>query len=150
MFCCSHNCYSSLCCFRLALRLEAVLPLVADLEVVLRLVVVFAEDLRSAAGFNVVSGSCDEEAFVSDSTGTLAAASGSTIGAEVALFSGFSWTWLFFLLDLAGDLAFAGAFEDDLRFAAGFDVVSASSVGGFRVVSDSAIVAAVISETTVG
>ena len=57
---------------------------------------------------------------------------------------------MFFLLDLAGDLVSAGAFEDDLRFAAGFNVVSATSVGGCGIVSDSALVAAVASDSTVG
>jgi hypothetical protein len=131
-----------------------------DLAGDLPLTAVFEDDLRFAAGFDVVSAtsvgiwgivtdSAISEAVVSDSTSTVAAASDSTFGAEVALFPGFSCTWLF-LLDLAGDLASAGAFEDDLRFAAGFDVVSPSSVGGFRVVSDSAISWAVISDSTVG
>ncbi len=128
---------------------DAVLRLVVVFEADLRLAGVFESDLRFAAGFGVVSGSCDEEAVVSDSTGTVATVSGSTFGAEVALFSGFSWTWLFLLLDLAGDLASAGAFEDDLRFAAGFNVVSATSVEGFRIVSDSTISEAVVSDSTV-
>ena len=109
---------------------------------------VFESDLRFAAGFGVVSGSWDEEAFVCDSTVGVAAVSGSTVGCEVAPFSDFSWTWLFFLLDLAGDLAFAGAFEDDLRFAAGFNVVSGSC--DEAVFSNSTISWAVVSDSTVG
>ena len=46
---------------------------------------------------------------------------------------------MFFLVDLAGDLRLAGVFEDDLRFAAGLEVVS-----------DCAIALATVSDSTVG
>lgn len=73
--------------------------------------------------------------------------SGSAMVSGVAWFSGSFWAWLFFFVDLAADLALAGAFEDDLRLAAGFGVVSASCDAGE--VSDCAIVGAAVSDSIV-
>ena len=61
-------------------------------EVDLPLVDVFESDLRSAAGFEVASTSCDACGVVSsDSTVGVAAVSGSNAGAEVASLGGSSW-----------------------------------------------------------
>ena len=85
----------------------------------------FDDDLCLAAGFGVVSASCDA-GEVSDCAIVGAVVSGSAVGSEVAPLCSSSWTWLFFLVDLVEDLPFAGVFEFDLRFTAGFEVVSTS------------------------
>lgn len=109
-------------------------------EVPLPLAGVFDDDLRLVAGLEVVS----------DSAIGWAAVSSSTVGSEVASLGGSSWTWLLFFVDLAGDLRLVGVFEDDLRLAASFEVVSATSVEGKGVVSDCTITWAAVSCSAVG
>jgi hypothetical protein len=134
---------------RLALGLEADLRLVVVLEADLPVAGVFESDFRFAAGFGEeVSASCDASGVVSNPTVGVAAISGSTSAWEVAPLEGSSLAW-FFRVDLAGEKRFAGVFEDDLRFVAGFGAVSTSG-GASGVASGAAVTVAAVSDSTFG
>ena len=125
---------------RVALGFVADVCLFVVLEVDLRFCVEVEVGLRFAAGLGLVSGSAVNSGVISGSITCSELVSGSTVGSGAAwlLGSGVSdsgvstedeFSSCRCVVDRAGDLRPVVVLEDDLRFAAGFKVVSGSTVG---------------------